>query len=148
MAKNTKTNKVNKAKAFSSEEITPIVEETVEVAVENEAERPAIETANVEEAVEAAVTEPAKEEAEKPVVAPVTDEPVVDIGGKCTDGAIAKGVVVNCQRLNVRKEPSISGAVARIVNANTIIPIYETIGDWYKTKHGYVMAKFIKLINQ
>lgn len=147
MAKSTKTSKANKAKAIASEEITPIVEEEkVEVTVENEAERPATETANVEEVT---VEESAKEEAaEKPVIAPVTDEPVADIGDKDAEGAIGKGVVINCQKLNVRKEPSISAAVARIVNANTIIPIYETVGDWYKTKHGYVMAKFIKLINQ
>lgn len=122
-AKSTKS-KANKAKAIVAEDVAPVITKEVKVPEKGPV-------------------------AEKPIVKPVTDEPVVDIAVKEIKPSIPKGVVVGCVRLNVRKAPSTSAPVVRILNANTIIPIYTktTNGEWYETKGGFVMAKFIKIIN-
>ena len=142
MAKNTK--KSSKVKVVASEEITPVIVEETKTDVIEEAEKPELKEVPAEEEISLKV----EEVAEKPVVTPVTDEPKVDVAAKPIGSQIPKGVVTNCQRLNVRKDPSISAQVVRILNANTIIPIYEQSAEWCKTKGGYVMAKFIKIIKQ
>lgn len=57
-----------------------------------------------------------------------------------------KGKVIDCERLNVRKGPSIDDEVVAVLKVGTVVIIEpaEDTKEWYKTPSGYVMAKYIK----
>jgi hypothetical protein len=60
------------------------------------------------------------------------------------------GVVVGCEKLRVRKEPSTNGDVIAILPKKTVVKILEQVnGDWFKVQEtktiGYCMSKFIEL---
>ena len=57
--------------------------------------------------------------------------------------AAAKVGVVNVDRLNVRKNPTIESDVVKIINKNDEVIIIEEEGEFYKVKDGFVMQKFI-----
>lgn len=60
---------------------------------------------------------------------------------------VLRGVVQNCSRLNVRKGPSKETEVVAVLTAGIVTVVEETESpDWYKTKKGYVMSKFIRLL--
>ena len=59
-----------------------------------------------------------------------------------------KGFVNNCEKLNVRTNPTIDSEVVCVINKNDEVIIEEALGDWYSvtTKdgdEGYCMSKFI-----
>lgn len=57
------------------------------------------------------------------------------------------GKVVNCSRLNVRKQPNAAAAVDRIVNAGVTLPVKETEDPaWLEVTNGYVMAMYIQIL--
>ena len=65
-----------------------------------------------------------------------------------------EGVVANCNRLNVRSEPSMNGGtdtVIEVIDNLTPVMIMPIDGneEWYKVRHdkvrGYCMSKFIAL---
>lgn len=92
-----------------------------------------VEAPVVEEAV---IEEPEiEEEIEEEVEEPEIEEEVV-------------GVVVDCARLNVRKEPSKNAAVAKIINAGARVKIVDdSEGEFYKVQvagiTGFCMKEFI-----
>lgn len=64
---------------------------------------------------------------------------------------IKKGIVRNCELLNVRKEPNTDSDIIKVINhGDEINIIKEDKGiisdDFYKTTDGYVMKKYIKII--
>ena len=65
-----------------------------------------------------------------------------------------KGVVTDCTRLNLRKEPSTDGGsdtIIKVVDALTEVQVMEIPDndEWYKVKYGaingYCMKKFIAI---
>ena len=64
---------------------------------------------------------------------------------------IKKGIVRHCELLNVRKEPNTDSDIIKVINHGDEINIIkedkEIISDdFYKTTDGYVMKKYIKII--
>lgn len=57
-----------------------------------------------------------------------------------------KGIVVDCEMLNIRKEPNQDSEKCGLLKANTEVVILEKLNNWYKISDGYVMADFIKLV--
>ena len=58
-----------------------------------------------------------------------------------------RGKVVNCAKLNVRKEPSISSEVLSVLSVDTVVVIEDgSDKEWFKIPSGYVMKKFIKVM--
>lgn len=59
--------------------------------------------------------------------------------------------IVNCQNLNVRKEPSLGSTILKIIPKNTIVKVLEPISDtWYKVRvdeieTGFCMKEFITI---
>ena len=64
---------------------------------------------------------------------------------------IKKGIVRNCELLNVRKEPNTDSDIIKVINHGDEINIIKEdkrimSADFYKTTDGYVMKKYIKII--
>ena len=64
---------------------------------------------------------------------------------------IKKGIVINCELLNVRKEPNTDSDIIKVINHSDEINILKEnkgimSADFYKTTDGYVMKKYIKII--
>ena len=64
---------------------------------------------------------------------------------------IEKGIVRNCELLNVRKEPNTDSDIIKVINHGDEINIIKEdkrimSADFYKTTDGYVMKKYIKII--
>ena len=64
---------------------------------------------------------------------------------------IKKGIVRNCELLNVRKEPNTDSDIIKVINRDDEINIIKEdkgnmSADFYKTTNGYVMKKYIKII--
>ena len=64
---------------------------------------------------------------------------------------IKKGIVRNCELLNVRKEPNTDSDIIKVINHGDEINIIKEdkgiiSNDFYKTTDGYVMKKYIKII--
>lgn len=62
-----------------------------------------------------------------------------------------KGIVTNCNRLNVRSLPSKNSEVVKILNQTDEVEIFDdNIPDWFKISFknhvGFCMKKFIKVI--
>ena len=62
-----------------------------------------------------------------------------------------KGIVRNCELLNVRKEPNTDSDIIKVINRDDEINIIKEdkgimSADFYKTTDGYVMKKYIKII--
>lgn len=61
------------------------------------------------------------------------------------------GVVIGCNKLNVRKKPGLKSEVVTVINAKTklTINLEESAKDWYKVTvkpgvEGYCMKKYVK----
>lgn len=74
-----------------------------------------------------------------------TEEPAVK-----KDPKPLTGIVVNCDKLNVRKEPSKESDVVRIIDHDDQIDIYndESTDDFYKTSDGYVMKEYVRVVDR
>ena len=64
---------------------------------------------------------------------------------------IKKGIVRNCELLNVRKEPNTDSDIIKVINHGDEINIIKEdkgiiSNDFYKIIGGYVMKKYIKII--
>ena len=70
---------------------------------------------------------------------------------KVKEPEIKKGIVRNCELLNVRKEPNTDSDIIKVINHGDEINIIKEdkgimSADFYKTTDGYVMKKYIKII--
>ena len=75
----------------------------------------------------------------------VVEEEVTPVVKKKT----VKGKVVNCELLNLRKEPSINSDVITVLKAGTEVVIKnDKDPDWYETPSGFVMRKYIKILGE
>lgn len=72
------------------------------------------------------------------------------ISGKYVENAL--GQVVNCNKLNMRKEPNSStNNVIRILNVGEVLTLMDNCNNWYKVidvnnNVGYVSSKYIKIL--
>ena len=81
----------------------------------------------------------------------MTDKDVTKNVKEVKEPEIKKGIVRNCELLNVRKEPNTDSDIIKVINhGDEINIIKEDKGnisdDFYKTIGGYVMKKYIKII--
>jgi len=49
--------------------------------------------------------------------------------------------------VNIRKEPRIDSEDLGDLKPNTIVPVYEIIGDWYGIGNGFVMSKYLERLD-
>ena len=64
------------------------------------------------------------------------------------EGGVTRGVVVGCEKLNIRKAPKTDAAVVTVVDAGTelrIADIDKAINGWYKVENGWCMSKYVKV---
>lgn len=90
---------------------------------------------------------------EDPVVAPVTPDPTADLGPEPkddTDEII--GVVTECVKLNVRKEPAADAEILTTIplGAEVQIDVFESTEDFYKVctgagVEGYCVKDYINI---
>ncbi|MBP5595194.1 MAG: SH3 domain-containing protein [Pseudobutyrivibrio sp.] len=59
---------------------------------------------------------------------------------------VSRGKVVNCERLNVRKGPSTDTEVVNVLVVGTVVELVNKGKEWHRTKEGYVMSKYIKVM--
>lgn len=110
------------------EEAVKTVDEVKEEPVEVKEEPVEVKEEPVEEAK---VEEPEAKEEE----APVKEELPL------------RGKVFNCEGLNVRSDPSLNAEIISVLRKDTVIVI-EEVGnpEFFKTRSGYVMKKYIKVL--
>lgn len=79
---------------------------------------------------------------EQPVIEEVAEEPKTD--------EFLDGIVHNCVKLNVRRNPSIDSDVIAVLNEQDQIKVkdVDTLGDWYfiqlpNGKEGFSMKKYV-----
>lgn len=80
-------------------------------------------------------------------------EVVANETAKPETGSVEKGIVVDCTRLNIRKEPKKDAYIKAVVDAGAELRVIDSdkhAGDWYKVitankVHGYCMKKYVKL---
>ena len=123
------TNYSNKSVNKEVEKEQVVAEETVEEQVVEAVEE------NTEEAVETPVEETTEE-----VVEEASDNEILDIG-----------VVTDCLKLNVRKQPSKDAEVLKTIDALTEVVILKEVNDFYEValktgESGYCMKKYIAFI--
>lgn len=124
---------------YSNKKYEKKIDTTPEVTEENQN---GVET-TVNEEVETTVIAPVEATAEATVVTEtVVEEPKT--------GAVSKGVVANCAKLNVRSKPSTSADIVTVLNVNdkVTIDVDESTEDWFKIctadgVKGYCMRKFV-----
>ena len=82
-------------------------------------------------------------DAETVVESQVVEEPAVEAPMVET----TVGVVSNCDRLNVRSQPSLSAPVVTVLDKGTEIEVDlgKSANDFYAVKGGYCMIKYITL---
>lgn len=124
------TNYSNKSVNKEVEKEQVVAEETVEEQVVEAVEE------NTEEAVEATVEETKEEE--------VVEETAAD------DETLGIGVVTDCLKLNVRKQPSKDAEVLKTIDALTEVVILKEVNDFYEValktgESGYCMKKYIAI---
>lgn len=122
------TNYSNKSVNKEVEKEQVVAEETVEEQVVEAVEE------NTEEAVETPVEEITEE-----VVEEASDNEILDIG-----------VVTDCLKLNVRKQPSKDAEVLKTIDALTEVVILKEVNDFYEValktgESGYCMKKYIAI---
>lgn len=103
-----------------------------------------------EETVEEQVVEAVEENTEEAVETPVeeTTEEVVEEASD--DEILVIGVVTDCLKLNVRKQPSKDAEVLKIIDALTEVVILKEVNDFYEValktgESGYCMKKYIAI---
>lgn len=122
------TNYSNKSVNKEVEKEQVVAEETLEEQVVEAVEE------NTEEAVETPVEETTEE-----VVEEASDDEILDIG-----------VVTDCLKLNVRKQPSKDAEVLKTIDALTEVVILKEVNDFYEValktgESGYCMKKYIAI---
>lgn len=124
---------------YSNKKNNNKVDAAPEVTVENQNEEIAV-VEEVEATVETVV--------ETPVEAEVTVEP--EVAAETKTAAVAKGVVANCAKLNVRAKASVKADAVAILNAGdeVSIDVDKSTEEWFKIRtvdgvKGYCMRKFV-----
>lgn len=79
------------------------------------------------------------------VVKTEVENEVIEKPVRRTKRSLFKGVVTNCQALNVRTEPNTDSNIVDVLNIDTQVKILEIIEGWYKIDNGYVMSDFIEI---
>lgn len=76
-----------------------------------------------------------------------TEETVEDVLVEKKEPKIIKGVVDHCEQLRVRKEPSTTSDIVKIITkgAKVKVNLDESTDDFYKVQDGFCMKKFITL---
>lgn len=79
---------------------------------------------------------------------PVEETVPVEESTAIAFNSIEYGTVVNCSRLNVRKNPSKHAPVVRVINAGDTVEIdhAESTNEFYKIEDGYCMRQYIRTI--
>jgi uncharacterized protein YgiM (DUF1202 family) len=54
-------------------------------------------------------------------------------------------VTVNAHRLNIRKAPSLTAPIVKVVDQGEKLDMLEDKGEWIKVKGGYVKAEFVAM---
>ena len=96
------------------------------------------------------LTKPMQEQLQ-PIPEPVQEPEVPQTPVQEQPPVIRKGVVANCDKLNVREEASKDADVVSVITKGTIVDIYVEVPDWYEIEtangniKGYCMAQFIEL---
>ena len=68
-------------------------------------------------------------------------------------GSVERGIVVDCSKLNIRKDPKKDAHIVLIVDAGAELKVIDSDkhkGDWYKVitankVHGFCMKKYVKI---
>ena len=68
-------------------------------------------------------------------------------------GSVERGIVVDCSKLNIRKEPKKDAHIVLIVDAGAELKVIDSDkhkGEWYKVitanaVHGFCMKKYVKI---
>ena len=81
----------------------------------------------------------------------MTDKEVTKNVEEVKEPEIKKGIVRNCELLNVRKEPNTDSDIIKVINRGDEVNIINEdkgimSADFYKTTDGYVMKNYIKII--
>ncbi len=107
-----------------------------------------------EEMVEEVVKEePVVEEKVEEVAVPEVKEEKKDLGLETNvlSDPVVYGVI-DCERLNVRREPKTGDNIIGVYNKGTKVTILKDLGEWYSVEleknsvrvRGFAMSKFIK----
>lgn len=96
------------------------------------------------------VVETTSLDAEPTVKETVAEEVVVE---KKPEKKVKIGAVANCEKLNVRTEPSIDAAIALVITKGTKVEIVGSKGDFYNVRkdtgsegfNGWCMKKYISV---
>lgn len=122
------------------------VDTTPEVTVENQNG----DIIDVTEEVETTVDTVIENEIVTDVTVESETETEVEVEPENNSGAVAKGVVAKCAKLNVRSKPSINGDVVCVLDANAEvnIDVDASTDEWFKINtiagvKGYCMKKFV-----
>ena len=94
----------------------------------------------------------AKPTEETKVESTLDQEVTEKVEGKSTQ-KIRKGVVANCERLNVRTNPSLTAAIDTVIEKGTEVEITDSNGDFYFVRkgptiecfNGWCMKKYISI---
>lgn len=75
------------------------------------------------------------------------EETVVEAPVEKKEPKIVKGAVDHCEQLRVRKEPSTTSDIVKLINkgAKVKVNLDESTDDFYKVQDGFCMKKFITL---
>lgn len=105
----------------------------------------------IEETVEEQVVESVEETTKEEVVEATVEETKEEVVEEAADDEILGiGVVTDCLKLNVRKQPSKDAEVLKIIDALTEVVILKEVNDFYEValktgESGYCMKKYIAI---
>ena len=99
---------------------------------------------------EGAKAKPTEETKVESTLEPVEPEAIEKVENKSVP-KIRKGVVDNCERLNVRTNPSLTAAIDTVIEKGTEVEITDSNGDFYFVRkgpttegfNGWCMKKYI-----
>lgn len=108
------------------------------------------DTTAVTEEVETTVETVIENEIVTDVTVEAETETEVEVEPETKSGAVAKGVVANCAKLNVRSKPSTNGDVVTVLDTKVevTIDVDASTDEWFKIRtangvEGYCMRKFV-----
>lgn len=101
-----------------------------------------------EETVEEQVVESVEETTKEEVIEETVETPVEETKEEVEEETLGIGVVTDCLKLNVRKQPSKDAEVLKTIDALTEVVILKEVNDFYEValktgESGYCMKKYI-----
>lgn len=121
---------------------------------ENVVDTPVVPEENKEDVVDTPVVPEENEVVTNEESSITSDTPVIPEENKdetISEEVVAKGIVSNCSRLNVREEESMKSAVLKVIDSGTEVDVLEipSKGQFYKVKIddiiGFCVKDFIEL---